>query len=232
MQKQKIINIGLLFLCISLLSGFIGKNQSFDDAMKKHRGTSITYVPSLKEGLPFFTEKTLTPTWDKRRGVVIPSFSLVNQDGESVSEQIFANKKSIVSFIFTSCSGFCPLLINKLKMIDQKIGIKENVQFVVITVDPEVDTVSRLKAYATAHGIDTKRWALLTGSKKEIYNLSRNTFASEIRQIDSRDMRQFAHTEHFYVIDKHLRMREILNGTRKDMLQQSVATIQQLKKIQ
>lgn len=207
-----------------MLSGFFSKNQSFEDAIAKHRNSSITYVPKIAKGLPFYTTKTLTPTWEENRAVTIPKFSLVDQTGAIVDESLFRNKVSIVSFIFTSCAGFCPLLVNKLKILRSEISKNNDVQIVVITVDPEVDTSDRLLQYAKSHSLDSN-WVLLTGSKQAVYNLSRSTFASEIRKIESENMRKFAHTEHFYVIDQKLRIRDILNGTRKDIYQQGTKTV-------
>ena len=44
------------------------------------------------------------------------------------------------------------------------------VQFVSLSVDPETDSVNRLKKYADHYQIDPGNWWLLTGNRDSIYN--------------------------------------------------------------
>ena len=189
-------------------------------AIQKQRGSSLDKIPEVLSGLPFFTPKTLSPIWkiDKATSIVkMPPLNLVNQDGQPVTREDFLNKTSIVGFIFTSCSGFCPLLVKKLQRVEKKIRPKKDIQFVVFSVDPEIDTPKVLKIYAKKQGIDKKNWLLVTGSKTAIHALIRDTFASEVRRLESSNMRKFAHTEHFYLLDNQARLRGVLNGTRIDL---------------
>jgi cytochrome oxidase Cu insertion factor (SCO1/SenC/PrrC family) len=47
-------------------------------------------------------------------------------------------------------------------------------QFVLISIDPEVDTPDKLAEYASAHHIHEPNWHLLTGDLKPIIDLQRS----------------------------------------------------------
>lgn len=217
MQSKKTITLLSIIMLLQLSCS--SKNESFDLAIERSKKGTVHFVPKIAEGLPYFQPNTLTPIWDTQSQaiVTIPDFELIDQDGKKVTQNIFRNKKSIVGFIFTSCGGFCPLLIQKLKTLEKKISPISNIQIVVFSVDPKIDTPSVLKTYAKAHRLDRKNWKLITGDKETIYNLVKNTFASEVRRVQNKNLRIFAHTEHFYMIDKNAHLRAILNGTRLDL---------------
>lgn len=50
------------------------------------------------------------------------------------------------------------------------------VRLVSVTVDPDYDTPAVFTEYAKHHGADTRRWAFLSGAKKEIYSLIQDGF--------------------------------------------------------
>lgn len=220
MQKQSQTLTWMVLLFFSL-NGCHSQNQSFEDVTAKLASSSVTSQPEVGDGLPFFEPQTLTPTWKSDDKIVrIPPFQLHDQSGQMVTEDIFQGKHTVVAFIFSSCLGFCPMIVSKLKRLDQIVQSRKDIQFVLFSVDPEHDTPQVLTEYAESHGIkDFKQWHFLTGTVSTIYELSRNTFASEIRKLDSpANLRKFAHTEHFYVIDQDKRLRAVMNGTRVDVL--------------
>lgn len=220
MQNQNRLKyVVVYFLTLALIS-CTSKNESFSDAIKKQRDGNIDKVPTIQSSMPYFSPHTLSPIWelsDNTKIVEIPEINLLDQNAKSVSKSDFIGKISIVGFVFTSCAGFCPLLINKLKQIKNEITQK-NLQIVVVSVDPEFDSPKVLYDYAVTHKILNDEWRFITGEKKHIYSLIKNTFASEVRKIEHENMRKFAHTEHFYLLDKNARLRGVLNGTRNDLL--------------
>lgn len=201
--------------------------------MKKYRGTLYDQVNPSSSGAPFFTIQTLNPIWDlnpKSPIVTIPPFQLTNQDGDRRDEALFADKISIVGFMFASCQGFCPFLIEGMKAIDHDLANQKNLQFVALSVNPDEDTPERLRTYANDHHLETKtRWTLLTGSKSTIYDLAKKTFMSEAFRRPTKDA-NFVHSEHLYVIDGRGRLRGILNGTRVDIKTLARRLMNQLSK--
>ena len=106
----------------------------------------------------------------------VPRFSFTNQNGEKFSNNNFRDKVTILNFIFTSCTGPCPLMtLNMQKLYSNFKGTKE-VQFVSITVDPEVDTQEKLKLEAEMIGVDNNQWQFLLSDLDEVKKLKRDGF--------------------------------------------------------
>ncbi len=204
--------------------------NSFDEAIKKHRNTQTDEVGSAQAGLPHFSIKTLNPVWTWKNSedlVAIPKLTLLNQDGKTVTDEMFRGKTTFVSFMFTSCIGFCPTLTASLKSLASKFNSISDVQYVAMSVDTERDTPTRLKQYFTKMKLDN-RWTLLTGDHDAIYGLARNTFASQAFQRKDTEERNFAHSEHVYLIDRDGFLRAVLNGTRQDIAKQAGEALKQL----
>ena len=104
-----------------------------------------------------------------------PGFTLIDQDGKSFSLRNARGRVAVVTFIFTSCSSTCPLLTAKLVSVQRDLGNEApNVMFTAITVDPLHDTPATLKEYAEAYSADTSHFVFLTGSIKQIEDVSRS----------------------------------------------------------
>ena len=94
-----------------------------------------------------------------------PEFSLIDVDGAKVSLSDFKDKVVILNFIFTSCTDSCPIHTAVMADIQEKINItpmKDNVQIISITTDPEKDTGEVLKRYSEKFNIDPVNWKFLT----------------------------------------------------------------------
>lgn len=74
----------------------------------------------------------------------------------------------VVDFVFTHCTGPCPLLSQRMSSLSKTLP--PAVGLMTISVDPEGDTPERLRAYAKAYGADG-RWVFLRGGPKETYEL-------------------------------------------------------------
>lgn len=75
----------------------------------------------------------------------------------------------IADFVYTRCSGPCPLLSQSLARVAS--GLPPEVGLLTISVDPEGDTPERLRAYAKAYGADERRWVFLRGTPAQTYQL-------------------------------------------------------------
>ncbi|WP_343304575.1 SCO family protein [Chitinophaga niabensis] len=177
-----------------------------------HYGKNIVHVP------PFLiAERVDTIVKDGKTTYdtvyhQIKDFTLTNQLGEQVHMKDSEGKIRIVSFFFTSCPQICPTLTTHLKMVQEAFKKNEElVQILSLSVDPERDTVKSLKKYADKYTIDPKNWWLLTGDKKEIYDLARHEFfVNALEGNGGPD--DFIHTEKFVVIDKDRYIRGYYNG--------------------
>ncbi len=100
----------------------------------------------------------------------VPDFKLVDQDSRAFRVRSLRGKVVLVTFIYTTCPDFCPLLTAKFAGIERTLKSQGlNHHFLLsITTDPETDTPEVLRSYGQRFGADFHSWALLTGDKKEL----------------------------------------------------------------
>jgi protein SCO1 len=104
-----------------------------------------------------------------------PDFTLTGQDGKLVALEDFRGRALAVTFIYTACPDYCPLLTAKLVGVQEALGedFGRRAAFVSITVDPELDTPEVLEHYALSHGADLAGWHFLTGEPRTIEAVTR-----------------------------------------------------------
>ncbi len=93
-----------------------------------------------------------------------PPFTLIDQDGKTFASAQLTGKVWIADFIFTQCSGYCPVMTANMAEFQNK-SAGSPVQMVSFSVDPENDTPAVLKQYAAAAKADETRWHFLTGTR-------------------------------------------------------------------
>src|SRR5699024_3326243 len=82
----------------------------------------------------------------------------------------------VADFFYTTCPSFCPILTNSMERIQKATRNDPNIMLASFTVTPRIDSVAQLKRYAEKNHVITGKWNLLTGSKKEIYQLARKSY--------------------------------------------------------
>jgi protein SCO1/2 len=96
---------------------------------------------------------------------------LLDQDGREVRfyTDALRGKIVLISFIYTSCTDICPVLMHNLSDVQNSLGDRfgRDVFFVSISVDPEDDTPEELKKYAQRFEAKPG-WTFLTGPKKDV----------------------------------------------------------------
>ncbi len=99
-----------------------------------------------------------------------PAFALESAKGPRVALTDLRGKVLLVSFVFTTCSASCPILMAKLAEVGRALGsgFGSRYAFVAISVDPLNDTPARLRTYAAALGADIPGWYFLTGTPGDI----------------------------------------------------------------
>lgn len=95
------------------------------------------------------------------------AFTLVNQDGKTVTDKDFQNKYLFIYFGFASCPAICPTELQKMAEAYQDLpkAWQSRIQPVFITIDPERDTAPILKNYVELFGPE---FIGLTGSTQQI----------------------------------------------------------------
>jgi len=190
---------------------------------------------SRVETLPYYNDPHFTPNWiesndNSLKGFhSIPSFSLTNQDGKTVTEKTFEGKIYVTDFFFTTCPGICPKMTNNMKVIQDEFIQDDEVLLLSHSVTPETDSVSRLKAYADSKEIISDKWHIVTVDRNEIYRLGRKAYFVEEDLGIEKDEDEFLHTENFVLIDQNRHIRGIYNGLNTASVQQLIADIRTLQ---
>lgn len=148
----------------------------------------------------------------------IPDFSLTNQNGKIITQKDYQDKIYIADFFFTTCPSICPKMTANMSDLQHEIVKYGDVMLLSHTVTPEIDSVPVLKAYALKHSVNDKIWNLVTGSKKEIYELARKSYLAAKSDGDGGKY-DMIHTENFVLIDKQKRIRGFYDGTNPDEME-------------
>ena len=159
----------------------------------------------------------------------ISDFSLINQNGDTITQDFYNNKIYVADFFFTTCQSICPVMTKNMKEIQDQLINDQEVLLLSHTVTPEIDSVEQLKKYAISNNINDNKWNLVTGDKKQIYDLARKSYlAVENSNFGEFDM---IHTENFMLIDKKRQIRGFYDGTDEKEIEQLLDDIQILKKL-
>jgi protein SCO1/2 len=140
----------------------------------------------------------------------VPTFTLLDQAGAHFSSKSLDGKLWLATFIYTTCPGPCPRVVERMKAVDEQLGHDPRVRLVSFSVDPTTDTPEVLATYARDRKIDTSRWSLLTGRTEEIYTLARLGFklgVDEAAATDAAASGPVVHSIHAVLIDGQGRIR-------------------------
>lgn len=169
------------------------------------------FLFALTKWIPGFGEVKLPVI-----GYVHP-FSFTDQTGKTITQQDVNGKVYVAEFFFTTCKGVCPKLNNNIKKIYSAFPEENNLVFLSHTVDPETDSIGRLKIYADSMGVNSSRWHLLTGSKDSLYYAARASYLLDDPKNNAESIdQQFLHTQFFALVDKTGRVRKIYDGLKND----------------
>ncbi len=159
----------------------------------------------------------------------IADFSLTNQNGKTITQNDYRGKIYIADFFFTTCPSICPIMTKNMAAIQQQILNQSDVLLLSHSVTPEIDSVAQLKKYAIEKGVNDAKWNLLTGDKKQIYELARKSYLAVKTDGDGGPF-DMIHTENFILVDKERRIRGFYDGTKTEEVAQLILDLEQLQK--
>ena len=164
----------------------------------------------------------------KKKFHKIAPFSLTNQNGLTVTEKDYMNKIYVADFFFTTCPSICPKMTANMGLIQENIKTDNQVLLLSFSVTPEIDSVQQLKSYAIEKGVIDSKWNLLTGNKKEIYELARKSYLAVKTDGDGGE-HDMIHTENFILVDPEKRIRGFYNGTDINAMDELLSDIKVLQ---
>jgi protein SCO1/2 len=175
------------------------------------------------------TEKQL-PIHDGIGGEFAAQSSL----GREVRLSEFAGKAVLLFFGYTSCQDVCPATLSHLSSLTRKLGPKaDDVQVLLITVDPENDTAAHLREYLARFD---DRFIGLTGSSETMDRIAalymvRHDASHGIKVTTHHNRSKpfvkeaylYSHSQQIYLLDKAGRTRALFfTGSPLDEMQQAV----------
>lgn len=158
----------------------------------------------------------------------IADFKLKNQNNKWVTQNTFENKIYVANFFFTTCPSICPIMTENMSFIQNTFKNDSSVLLLSHSVTPKIDSVAQLKKYALEKGIIDEKWHLVTGPKKEIYDLARQSYLAVKTNVDG-NLYDMIHTENFILIDLDRRIRGFYDGTVKEDMKKIQNDILNLK---
>jgi protein SCO1/2 len=137
----------------------------------------------------------------------VPDFTFTDSDGREFSLDDLKGKVWVADYIFTTCTGPCPLLSGRMSTLHKRFRTDDRVHFVSVSVDPDTDTPEVMKNYAAALDADTSRWHFLTGPIEAV-----NALAVDGMKLGSAG-EPLLHDLHFVLVDGQGQIRGYYMGT-------------------
>ena len=124
--------------------------------------------------------------------------SWVEDNGRALRLPALEGDMQLLALIYTTCTGTCPVTVKAMQMFSRSMpdDAKERIRFLLVTVDPDTDTLATLRKYRREMKLD-RRWKLLRGSASDVRELAA-VLGFNYEQIDSG---QFAHSNLVTVLD-------------------------------
>lgn len=187
--------------------------------------------PKLKVYQPadFTAEVVDTTIQHVKKYHTIADFSLTNQDGKTITQEDYDGTIYVADFFFTTCQTICPIMTENMVVIQEELRNDPTVKLLSHSVTPEIDSVAQLKKYAIEKGVDSEKWNLVTGDRKQIYDLARKSYLA-VKDYPESEPYGMIHTENFVLVDTKKRIRGIYDGTDSEEIEKLLEDIAILQK--
>jgi len=164
-----------------------------------------------------------------RRDHKVANFKLMNQNGDTITQEDYKDKIYVADFFFTRCMTICPIMTNNMGKLQEVFKNDADIKFLSLSVTPEMDSIPILRAYADAKGVIDSKWNITTGDKQHIYELARKSYFVVLDEGDG-GLQDFIHTENFVLVDKKKQIRGFYDGTNNEDIQRLILDIKLLQK--
>lgn len=158
----------------------------------------------------------------------IADFKFVSHLGDTITKSHLDGKVLITDFFFTECPTICIDMSKNMGVLQEAFIDDEEVTLLSHTVDPGRDTVAKLFEYAERYDVNPKKWLLLTGDKKPLYKMARESYLISATIPGDGGPHDFIHDNHFVLVDKEGRVRGFYDGTSDEDVQRCIDETQKL----
>lgn len=146
-----------------------------------------------------------------------PDFALQDASGKDYGLTELRRKVIVLHFIYVGCTDVCPLHAELIAQIQDMISstpMRDQVQFISITTDPDRDTREVLRAYGEARGLKPDNWAFLTTKPGMPEDTTRKLAEQFGHKFTKTDDGMQMHGVVTHVIDRNGRWRANFHGLR------------------
>lgn len=121
------------------------------------------------------------------------------QSEESYTLDHFKNKIVIAAMIFSHCESACPRIVADMQRIETALTESERrqVSFLLISMDPERDTPSRLSEFSLEHKLNSN-WTLICSDQDATTEIA-NVLGVRVKKLEGGG---FDHSNIIHIIDK------------------------------
>ena len=152
----------------------------------------------------------------------VSDFRLLDTQGREFTLKNLSGKVWVVDFIFTACSGICPVMTKNMAALHRSFLPIDSVEMVSVSVNPENDTPSVLAGFARKYHANPTQWHFLTGSREEITQLAVKSF--KVGSVED----PLFHIDRFALVDQEGKIRGYYDGTQQksiNILFKDIATL-------
>lgn len=141
-------------------------------------------------------------------GSSIRPFKLLNQEGDTITEQDVKGKILVVEYFFTRCQSICPTMNENMVKVYESFKTNDDVLILSHTCDPEYDNVEVMKSYSQKFNADPNHWLFLTGDKGVLYDQALYSYKIGNKENEGLPLdEQFVHAPNFVLVDKDGKLR-------------------------
>lgn len=220
-MKDLFYSYRYLFITIGVISVVV--LTLFYNALKPAKQLPI-YTPAMVN--PELVD-SLVQYQNNKQTHKIADFSFTNQNGKTITQDDYKDVIYVADFFFTTCPTICPIMKDNMVWLQEQIKDMPDVKLLSFSVTPDIDTPEVLHEYAKEKGVRDDKWNMVTGDKKAIYYLARQSFLA-VKTADIGEMYDMVHTENFVLVDKKGRIRGFYDGTLLNEKKEDVKNVEQL----
>lgn len=183
LNNFKTLKFIILTSCISLFLYSCG-------SQKEHETSEVkTVVDSTKITLSNIPDESIFNLQSK----------WITQHDDSISLIKFANKITVAAMIFTHCQSACPRIVADIQRIENALTSKEKeqVRFLLISMDPERDTPPVFREFSKEHGLN-EHWTLISSTMDATVEIA-NVLGVKVKKLSDGG---FDHSNTIYILNK------------------------------
>ncbi len=134
-------------------------------------------------------------------------FSLDNWDEKTVTMRDLRGKVVVLAFSYANCSVRCPVVTVRLSSLDEMMNAPEDVVYLHVSIDPEMDTPEKRREYFGLYKLDAvkdSRWMFVSGQENELAKLW-NFYGIDVERVEEKMLPEgyyMEYTPKIVLIDK------------------------------